>query len=805
MAWLFEQIIALLSTEAGSMTYHLVLAFSIAGALQISLAQRSRAPSKARRREILGLSFLLIVQVGLFICSGLAWQGLIDGELWLPLLDRGVTLVMLVAIIWLWCFPMSNPGADAASMIVGFLALIGSFFGALWWLRVSAELGISEAPLNGSAIDLNFQIAALILIGIGLLLLLADHPVGMGNGLAMLLLMTAGHAAHLLLLPYPGDYPYALRLFQMAAFPFLLLIPQRSGLSESTLGLIEDQAAEGQALTGEGDSSIESGHDQSQVEDYQLFAMLFGLIEETEPRQVCRRLVSILAQAGKADHVFLVSPPDGNGNMHILCGLDKSAGRYMESSVVDGRSFPILSSCTKMGRIRRLPASSASPDRLSLGRLYGLEQDGAMLFVPVLTPEGVPLQSAILVSTNGQNDWSADEQSMIGGLAKFLVQFLQKTLHANEMQHELENTRQAARRVQDQAQLVYLEERKLRDQLAALQERSEQDRAQLVQMTTVIGEHALFQQKMDELNEENERLWDRLKQAQESAGKKVGPLTGELRLALEEISLLRTAVAEAEARLTTLEFSPSHTDLSSPQLDNIVSLAEELRQPLSSIIGYTDLLLGESTGILGSNQRKFLDRIKLSTRRFGRLLDELLQVSMSESDPTRVDFQEIDIRSIINDSLRETDGLFQLRHLVLRTRLPEKPLLIQSDREALRKIITQLLRNAATANPEGGEVGVNAWLEGSNQEKAYVLIQISDKGPGIPVADLPLVFNPKPGPYQIRGLGSSGVDFLRIKTLVEMLGGRTWVDSDAEHGSVFSILLPAVPERDGHPVEENNP
>ena len=803
MAWLFEQILGLLSTEAGSMTYHLVLAFSIVGALQFTLAPRNLIPLGIKRREILGLSFLLFLQIALFVYSGLAWQGLVAKEAWLPLLDRGAALLMLVAIIWLWGFAESNPVGDAASLIVGFLTLIGSLFGALWWLRVSVELGISETPLNGSAVDLNFQIAALVLIGAGLLLLLINRPVGWGYGLSMLLLMAAGHILHLILVPYPGDYPYVLRLIQMAAFPFLLQLPQRVFHFESSKQDVTDQSAESKTLLEEGDQGMDHRPGQGLGVDYQILASMLSLIEDNEPRQVCRKLVSILAQTGKADHVFLVSPPDENGNMQILCGLDKTAGRYMESALVDGRSFPILTSCTKMGRIRRLPASSASPDRLSLNRLYGLDQDGAMLFVPVLNSEGKPLQSAILISVDLQNDWSMDEQSLIGSLTKFLVQFLQHTQQSHKMRNELDNTRQAARRVQDQAQLVYLEERKLRDQLAALQERSGQDRAQLVQMTGMVAEHAEFQQIIAELKEENERLRDHLEQAQQSSGKRIGPLTGELRLALEEISLLRTALTDTESRLTTLEFAPSHAEPSNPQLNNIVSLAEELLQPLSSIIGYTDLLLGESTGILGSNQRKFLDRIKLSTKRFGRLLDELLQVSMTESDPTRVDYQEIDLRSVIQDALREADSLFQLRRLVLRTRLPDKPLIIQSDREALRKILIQLLRNAATANPEGGEVSVNAWLEGSDQEKDFVLIQISDKGPGIPLEDLPLVFNPRPGASQLRGLGSSEIDFVRIKTLVEVLGGRTWVDSDPGQGSVFSILLPAVPDQESQMDEEN--
>jgi signal transduction histidine kinase len=123
-------------------------------------------------------------------------------------------------------------------------------------------------------------------------------------------------------------------------------------------------------------------------------------------------------------------------------------------------------------------------------------------------------------------------------------------------------------------------------------------------------------------------------------------------------------------------------------------------------------------------------------------------------------------------------------------------LIIQSDRDALRKILTQLLRNAATANPEGGEVGVTAWLESSDSEKDFILVQVSDKGGGIPSEDLPIVFNPHPETFKIEGLGDGGVDFVRLKTLIEVLGGRTWVDSEQGIGSVFSILLPAIHEPD---------
>ncbi len=128
------------------------------------------------------------------------------------------------------------------------------------------------------------------------------------------------------------------------------------------------------------------------------------------------------------------------------------------------------------------------------------------------------------------------------------------------------------------------------------------------------------------------------------------PLGGELRLALEEIALLRTAVAEAENEIANLEVNPVDASPSSEQLATIQSISQDLRQPLSSIVGYTDLLLGELIGILGATQRKYLERIKLSTERFSRLIDDLVQTSMVESNPTRIEREEIDVCAVIQIS-----------------------------------------------------------------------------------------------------------------------------------------------------------
>ncbi len=808
MTWLLDQILALLASDAGSLAYHVVLAFSIAAALQISFTQTTRLSSSLNRRALFGLGLLLLFQLALFISSGLVWQGLVDGSSWLPLFDRSITLLSLIMITWLWCFPHPDAAIDAASLMVAFIALVGSIFGSLWWIRItylSAALGSSQSgvAMNGAAIDYYFQIASLSMIGLGLLFLIVRRPAGWGYGMFMLALLTCGHIAHMLL-PYGGDYPIALRLFEMAAYPFLLILPQRQLLEESVS--IPDHRQEG--LDGSIVRSGEAAIGSALNADPSIWKSLLALISETHfgndlsSEQACKRIAATLAGAVRAEYVFLVSPSSKEGELRLLCGFENTTRRYLESAVLDARSLPILASSLRMGRIRRLAGASSSQDRVSLSKMYGLENGGAILFVPVLKVESKLISGAILVAGQPANDWNTDEQATIGLLTRFLIEFLHSTQRVVQTRLELEQVRQSNRRVQDQAQLIYEEEQKLRDQIAVQHESLLRDQDQIAQMSSLISEQASLQQIITGLTEENQKLQTSVSQAEQEAERKRLPLTGELRLALEEVSLLRTALTEMEARLIEIDIPPIAADPSASQLQMIMSIAQDLRQPLASIVGYTDVLLSETIGILGTNQRRYIERIKLSTERFGRLLEELSQVALIEADPSRLKHQELDLSIVIQDAFQEVNGLIQLRHINLKLHLPDHPLRLVSDPNALRKVVTQLLRNAATVTPEGGEVNLFAKKESGDHSASqvdtdYVLIQVADRGIGFAAQDLGRVFSPHPisgltETQNLPGLASDSVDFARIKTLVEALGGRAWVDSEQGNGAVFSLLLPGV-------------
>ncbi len=362
---LIEATIDLLGSNAGSLAYHTILAFSIAIALQLAVSRNARLGSTVRRRLVFGLVLLLIFQIGLFFASGLIWQQNNQTSSLLGLLDRSIALLSLVVLVWLWGFPEKNPAADAGTLIALFITLIGCIFAAVWWSRSIIVPLTQVYGLNGTAVDHAFQVFSLLICGAGIVILAAVRAPAWSYGIAMFSLLGCGHLFQLFF-PTSGNFPVVLRLFEMAAYPFLIVLPQRNLIQTAVVAeepvLQEDQTIQ--------QASAPAELTTVQSIDPAILKALLAFIDMPGDYQACQRVVSILAGAAHAEQVFLVSPPDPQGLIHIECGYDQAARQYVDEAWVDGRELPILTSCLKMGRspeaFRRLCITRSSEPGSSL-------------------------------------------------------------------------------------------------------------------------------------------------------------------------------------------------------------------------------------------------------------------------------------------------------------------------------------------------------------------------------------------------------------------------------------------------------
>jgi nitrogen-specific signal transduction histidine kinase len=256
------------------------------------------------------------------------------------------------------------------------------------------------------------------------------------------------------------------------------------------------------------------------------------------------------------------------------------------------------------------------------------------------------------------------------------------------------------------------------------------------------------------------------------------------------VARLQNQLAEANIKILELE-KQKGSPRSSEQAEIIASISQELRQPMSSIIGYTDLLLGESVGILGALQRKFVERIKASTERIRSLIDDLIQITTIESGLTELKPEPVDLNLVIDNAVAYTSSQIREKNITMHLDLPKSIAPIQADREALQQILIHLLQNAGAATPTEGTVSLRVQTRTDGGQE-YVMIQVSDTGGGIPAEDLPRVFSRlyRADNVLIQGVGDTGVGLSIAKTLTEAQHGRIWVESEPGVGATFSVLLP---------------
>ncbi len=775
MSLFFDQIFTLLTTPPGNLIYHIVLVFSIAGTLQgaIQLLRSSQFPQA--RRTVFGLGILLGLQVILFIVSGLAWQGLLDPKVVLPPLDRAVTLLALVWITWLWAFPEPVRLADSATVLLNLLAL------TLFGLTLAFWAQNPEVIFNASTFETIWQGFSLAVVLLGILGLAMRRPNGWGNGLAMLLLAFIGHLISLVW-PMDGDFPGFVRLTQLALFPILLTIVQRFPTPAPVCAPV---------VKADNSADESSAERRRYSTDPKTLHALMSLAAEVNADKIGRAMTRGIAQAMLADLCFLLILAEDK-SLSIACGYDLIREENLEGTAVNKDAVPLLANAIQRGRPLRLPASSTSSDLKGLGQMLGLTNPGHLLSVPISSRERGHLGGILILSPYSNRLWSAEDQAYLSNVSTLFIPILERGQRASLLEAERDQARQESQSAQEQAAEAKKKYDEAAKELEKVHDKVSQSQLQAENMAALLVMQEESQKTIESLKAQIEQMHE--------TGEVSGlpgdsaQLERELRQTLEEMARMQNAVAEANVKILELEQRPT-SPITSEQVEVIASISQELRQPMSSIVGYTDLLLGESVGILGALQRKFIERIKASTERIGGLVDDLIQITNLETGKLEFKAESIDLNLIIDNAMAYTSTHIREKNITLRLDIAEAAPRIQTDRDALQQILIHLLQNATAATQAEGIITLRVQMQ-SESSKHYVSIQVTDTGGGIASDDIPRVFARR---YRaehslIQGLGDTGVGLSIAKALVEAQGGRIWVDTEAGSGSTFSILLPVLLE-----------
>lgn len=765
-----------LTVPPGDLIYYIVLVFTVAGALQSAFNHWRVSEFPQARRAFVGLGILLGAQILMFLFSGLGWQQIVDPKAILPPMDRAFIVFSLIWVTWLYGFPEPNRLADAAVTLLSLLAVTALGFSLLTW-----QPQIATQSYNQTVDDWLWQIGSMIFALLGIGILLIRKPDGMWHGIAILFLGFLGHIGHIFF-RMEGNYSGVVRLAYMAAYPILLTLPQRFAIP------MESAPEPVRPTTIKQNTAHPERRRYST--DPKTFHALLALAAETNPTRASQAIARAIAQTMLSDLCFVIYLTDNKNQMVIAGGYDLIREDNLEGGPLNKNAIPMLANSLQRGRPLRMPASSTSADIKGLGDILGLVNPGHLLSVPILTPEKEPLGGILLLSPYSDRTWSAEDQAFLANIATSLVSIIQRNQKVNTLQAQNEQARVRVTELEARVQ-------ELNRQLEGA--RAEAEKGGSAEVASLRAAQEESQRIIQQLQVENAEL-----RAGRNLSASTSQLEGELRATLQELARLQNQLADSNARILELEKNRAVTK-STEQAEVIASISQELRQPLSSIVGYTDLLLGESVGILGALQRKFVERIKSSTERIRSLTDDMIQIATLETDLNALKPEPVDLNSIIDNAMAYTSSQVREKNISIHLDLPKTLAPIHADREALQQILIHLLQNAGAATPFEGAIRLKVQTR-SEKEREYILIQVADSGGGIAAEDLPRVFSRlyRAENVLIQGVGDTGVGLSIAKSLTEAQHGRIWVESEPGVGATFSVLLPiaeALPENKPEPTK----
>jgi len=234
--------------------------------------------------------------------------------------------------------------------------------------------------------------------------------------------------------------------------------------------------------------------------------------------------------------------------------------------------------------------------------------------------------------------------------------------------------------------------------------------------------------------------------------------------------------------------------------ENLTSaISQELRTPMTILTSYTDLLLAEVLGLLVPVQQRLLKVMRTNLTRMGETLNNLLTVSPLTVKEEKEPFLAVDLRTVIEGALADAAPEFRDKDLTVELDLTEGLPQAAADPDCVYQMVTNLLQNAVRATPPGGTITVHAEVgaeDGLKQQPPHLVVSVKDQGGGIAPEFLSQVFehfySEEDQPFP--GLGGKGAELSLVKKLVEVFGGRVWVETRPGVGATFSFVLPTVLE-----------
>jgi signal transduction histidine kinase len=769
MAPIVEQVINLLSTPEGFLIYSLVLGLCSFAALISCIYAEGNRNTPLGRRMLWGLMLLFFTQLVLLLSALFGWlaNNVIS---FLPALDSSLALLSLVIIIWLWVFPEPHRAIDLISAIVAGTVLLFGVLNIVLWTQRSTD-DYFNSTLMGT---LAYLLGAIFLTA-GIILSVWRRPSYWGFAVLMMAIILGGYLAQLLLGETQSNYGSYVHLGEILGFIAILALPQRLVDLQAVPSTEEPTLAHAQRTVVMGPKLVQT---------------MASLFTQVSPQQYYQELTRVVAHGMGADYCLLVLPPKSGEQLMIPVGYNRADDKMIEGLAIDGQKLPAISNAIKTGKILQIP-NNKGVELQALTERLGVKPNVQLILVP-FQPKGTSVEMGLVVLLLAADIvWSESDARRLAETSHQLISMAGQYSLGTGTQSEQAEMQQKLQQAQASADQVRLEYAQLKAKYDSISAGGAVAAPLAAEMAVMVENQRNQQETIARLEQRNREMEKMIAMGRPSI-EEVEQLRQELRSALVDLARVPSTLSKSDQKMLEMQLSTvKHFDDLQPH-EIVNSIAQEFRQPLSSILGYTDLLLGESVGLLGAVQRKFVERVKASAERCSILLNELVQVMTIDGGQVDQTAVSVELKPVLDEAVKNVAAQISEKNMTLRIELPDDPPQLLVNRDALLQIMENLIENAYMITPSDGQIRLLARIEQRENMQSYMLISVTDQGGGIENTDISRVFlrrykmeNP-----HIQGIGDMGVGLSIVKSLVELNKGRVWVESKEGLGSTFSVLLP---------------
>ena len=798
-------ILGILTQPPGALAYHVILLFTMEAMSGMAWEEWRRMRRQEYRQMTWGYMGLALIHLVWAALEGLRWRGAIPAEplawLWPPLSDALIALSWVV-LIWSLLPLLQVPGKKLPLWGWVAAAATGAWFilSTLVWRghllsSPTAPYGAHWLAYTWAGLRIALAVAALY----GASRRGMEHRLWLGSALGALLIGQIIHLAHGPSVGFELASGW-LRIAELVAYPLLALTVHQ--------GIISDLYSYGQEFKTVSEESLRQTRE------------LLFLLETSKATtssldldQVLDGIVENVVLALNADQCAIAyNSPDANV-LQIMATYDplhgsrtvpatRSAGLVLETE-----AFPIVKHALERRQQILSNRVESNPAAQELFQMLGSSDTGPMIIQPLASAKRV-LGLLLVGNSRSKRPFSQADGHLCQALAAQVATAMENALLYQDVERQAQQLEQTLRTQEADGGRSHM----ILESIAyGIMASDASNKVMLVNATAarILGQSpqeltqkdilSFFPSLPTALRSGQQTLTQALQQEGTKALQTLCQISGRsisasLAPLMDQgepvgiVAVLRDITPELEEERAKSDF--------------VATASHELREPLTSVRGYADLLLQEVVGPLNPTQRKFVEKTQHNTMRMSELVDDLIDVCEISPGLTTVHPQATEVTEIIAASTVSVQELVEEKKLTVTFSLQEGLPPVMADPNALKKIVVNLLDNACKYTPEGGEIRVQAEVradgQGGTATDRYILISVQDSGVGIPAEEQRKIFERfyrVENPLMVEA-GGAGLGLTVAKALVEAHQGRIWVESEPGQGSTFRVALP-VAEAEG--------